>query len=106
MEAYKCRITDEQAAQLKSELASLKKSEAAKREKKKQTAVAEALGKPKHPLSAYLLFVKDLRSRSPAKLSLTEVAAKWQALSDEERKVYTDKADKSAEKYQYGIKHY
>lgn len=99
IEAFKSKITDEQAKQRNIELASLKSSEEVKHERKERKEAQEELGKPKPSLSGYFLFMQGLREKSPTKLSATEISAKWKSLKDAERQVYLSEAAKSREKY-------
>lgn len=99
MDAYKKQITKDQSDQLKNELTSLKAKEKVERTKEELKLVAQALGKPKQPFSAYILFSIDYREKSSSKVTSAEIAVKWKALSDAERNVYTEKAATSMEKY-------
>merc|ERR1712173_341405 len=61
---------------------------------------------PKKPLTAYLLFSGSVRSQSMAdnpEMKITQIAGvigqKWKALTDEERKKWTDLALKQKEEY-------
>lgn len=103
MEAYKSKITDDQAAQLKNDLQLFKTSEKRERGKEARKAVEKELGKPKRPLSGYFLFAKDLREKSSEKVSAANVTAKWKALGDAERTVYIDKAAISHVNYRYAF---
>lgn len=60
---------------------------------------SEELQKPKRPLNSFFIFAHDFRQTTPRKLRIREIAAKYNALSDDERKVYTDKAKAKRHKY-------
>lgn len=62
--------------------------------------------RPKKCLSAYMIFVKEMRSKiqqenpdMPVLDIMKEVGSRWQGLTPVERKVYQDKAD--ADKIRY-----
>lgn len=59
----------------------------------------EELAKPKRPLSSYILFGQELRKTTSKKLTPSEITAKYNVISDAERKIYTDKAKEHSERY-------
>lgn len=99
MAEYKSKITKEQTTQFKNELMSLQEDKKIAREKKEQKAHAAELGKPKFPLSSFILFANELRNNSTTKIHSTEVASKWKAFSDAERRIYTDRSTAAFEQY-------
>lgn len=77
----------------------LKNNEKKKQEAGARRAVEQELGKPKRPMTAFFLYANDTRGNSSAKVTVAEIAAKWGALNDVDRKVYIDKAAKLHSKY-------
>lgn len=94
-------MTDFQLLSLKLENLILKEEEILKREIKIRKTQLKDLGKPKRPWPSFLIFCHDLRQRTSKKLSLTEMAANWNALNDDERKIYADKANENSERYRW-----
>ncbi|KAL1916519.1 uncharacterized protein VTP21DRAFT_5710 [Calcarisporiella thermophila] len=79
---------------------SRKKTEGTKKRKKDPNA-------PKRPLSAYMLFSQEKRKQvleENPDVKFTEVGkllgAMWKELSEEEKKIYNDKASKDKERYE------
>lgn len=60
-----------------------------------------SIDEPKRPLPAFFQFMHDMRQTTSKKLRLTELAAKYNALSDAERRNYTDRAKENSQRYRY-----
>lgn len=63
------------------------------------------LEKPKRPLQSFFVFTHEMRESSSKKLRLSEIAAKYNALSVDERSIYTNKAKENTERYRYVVRH-
>lgn len=85
---YKKRITKEQLNEFKLEHLTLKQKKIAAKERKQEKDARSVLGKPKKPLSAFLLFARELRMSAPNKVRLSEISDEWRNLSDAEQYVY------------------
>lgn len=94
--AYKCQITQAQLSMLKLESQGFKEKEDLKKIRK---AKLEEQAKPKRPLTSFIVFGRELRQTASKKWTPTEIAAKYNALSDADRKKYYDKAKEDSERY-------
>lgn len=97
MEAYNKKITDEQKLAIKDErirLKELDEKRATKLEVKNRQA---KYGKPKQPLSAFLLFHVDESKK--AKTNVQATKAKYDALNETQKSVYKQKATALREEY-------
>ncbi|XP_063697636.1 zinc finger protein 234-like [Culicoides brevitarsis] len=72
-------------------------------------ARSKDLGKPKRPLSGYMVFVTQMRSVDPKKSTekLTEyvkrISMKWNKMSEVEKKPYLDEGDKKIAQYKIDL---
>lgn len=85
--AYKRQVTRTQLSMLKLETQVLKEKEELKKPK------------PKRPVPSFILFGQELRKNTSKKLTASEIADKYNEMSDAERKIYTDKAKENSERY-------
>lgn len=94
---YEKKLTAEQKVALKDErirMKELKEERAQNAQRKKQL---RELGKPKRPLSAFVLFYTELANKS--KTNALEVRDKYNALNESQKNVYKQKAASLAEEY-------
>lgn len=101
LEAYEKRLTPEQKLALKEErkrLADHSKLLEQKRERKSQN---EALGKPKAPLSSYVLFYQEAANKSSKPLTAVDVKQLWHNLPDSQKKPYIEKSNALRDTFKY-----
>lgn len=98
MREYKSQISEEQFAQLKQQKQQLIKNKILARENKEQKIRDNLLGKPKRP-ATFMLFSNELRQNSPKKMSSSDISARWKALSESERKTYSDRCKELLEQF-------
>lgn len=99
MREYKSQISEEQSAQLKQQKQHLNGNQNLAREEKERRARESFLGKPEHPAGAFVVFANELRRSSPTKISTSDISARWKALSEWERKTYSDRRKKALEQF-------
>ncbi|XP_072745474.1 transcription factor A, mitochondrial isoform X1 [Anoplolepis gracilipes] len=101
---YKNSITDDQQMLIKKEL--VKKEHALEKSQVKQK-LAE-LGKPKRPLTAFILFVQDNKMSKDSHVSqqdwLSNLGKEWKNLTMEAKSKYITDAAQLSEKYKVEIK--
>lgn len=105
LNAYNSRLTNEQKQQLKAErLKELREKNVTRTVKEKVSERKnrlQQLGKPKRPLSSFLLFLSDERKKTSGKIVLSDIKEKWYKLSDAQRSAYVEAAAKSFDAYKY-----
>merc|ERR1719461_1990959 len=89
----------------------LEKAEFKKVQAKKAAKFRKDENAPKRPMSGYFIFLNEKReSLVKQGLSITEVSKKgsemWNALPENKKKPYTDKAEKAKEKYEKDLEKY
>lgn len=96
-EAYEKSLTKEQKLALKDErirLKELKEERAVKQEKANRL---KELGKPKRPVTAFLLFYADEATKG--KVNVHDIKVKYDALSESQKNAYKQKANAALEQY-------
>lgn len=81
---------------MKNERKRLKYESVSKAERKQRKTQLDALGKPKKPTTAYLLFRAEHNTPGA---SVASIAAKWKNLSESEKAKYINQANGLREKY-------
>lgn len=96
--AYENQLSKCQVDQLKLAELVLTETESDKKAKKHEKKLIE-VNKPKRTKTPFNLFCIEARQHSPTKLTLTELAAKYNALDESERRPYVEKSKQDSERY-------
>lgn len=97
IEAYNKKITKEQKSAIKDERVRLKELDEKLAQKLELKNRQEKFGKPKQPLSAFLLFHVDESKKSKTTVQNTKV--KYDALSEAQKSAYKQKASALRDEY-------
>lgn len=95
--AYEKSLTKEQKLALKDERIRLKEQSEQRAQNLERKTRLKELGKPKRPMSAFLLFYAELASKT--KTSPKEVKVKYDSLNESQKNAYKQKAAALAEEY-------
>lgn len=97
VEAYNEKITNEQKLAIKEERIRLKELDKKRAEKLEMKCRKTKFGKPKHPLSAFLLFYAEESKKSKTNIRNTKV--KYDALNETQKSAYKQKATALRDEY-------
>lgn len=97
IEAYNKKLTDDQKSAIKDERIRLKELDEKRAKKVELKTLQTKLGKPKQPLSAFLLFHVDESKKSKTTVSSTKT--KYDALSEAQKSAYKQKAAALRDEY-------
>lgn len=96
-EIFKRNLTEDQVLAIKNERKRLQYAEIAKKKQIERRNTMASLGKPKKPMTAYLLFRNELNG---AGQTTAAIAEKWAKLSENEKNVYIKKVAELRAKYE------
>lgn len=97
LEIFRRNLTEDQVLAIKNERKRLEYEEIAKKERIERKNVMTSFGKPKKPLTPYLLFRKELVG--VAGESAASIAAKWANMPENKKSVYIKKGDELRAKF-------
>lgn len=97
MEAYSKKLTKDQKLAIQSERSRLKENDAMRAKKVALKNRQKELGKPKQPISAFILFHVDESKKS--KTNALSSKAKYDALSETQKSVYKQTAAALRDEY-------
>lgn len=96
-EAYEKSLTKEQKLAIKDERIRLKELKEERANKADLRARLKELGKPKRPVSAFVLFYGDEAKKG--KVNVHNAKVKYNALSESQKNAYKQKADAAFDEY-------
>ncbi|EFO90486.1 hypothetical protein CRE_31648 [Caenorhabditis remanei] len=99
------KLSIEEQSKLVNEAQEKKAEKAARRQAKERREKRKEEGRPTVPPSAYALFIKEKLSGGgvDVKDKMKEAVAEWKTLSDDQKKKFTDEAQKLKDAYQVTI---
>lgn len=96
IETFRRNLTEDQVLAIKNERKRLEYAQIAKKERVERRNTMAKLGKPKKPLTPYLLFRTELASTETS----AKIAEKWAKLNENEKSVYVKKGAELRAKYE------